>query len=51
MAPEKVDEMVDDPREDPEVEQMQDYLARGRLGRGTPNRMVGRLVWSLGPVV
>jgi len=41
MAPEKVDEMADDPREDPEVvvntflqhkslEQMQDYLARGR---------------------
>ena len=41
MAPEKVDEMADDPREDPEavvktflqhksLEQMQDYLARGR---------------------
>ena len=41
MAPEKMDEMADDPREDPEavvnaflqnksMEQMQDYLARGR---------------------
>ena len=41
MAPEKMDEMADDPREGPEavvnaflqhksLEQMQDYLARGR---------------------
>jgi hypothetical protein len=41
MAPEKKDDMADDPREDPEavvnafllhksLEQMQDYLARGR---------------------
>jgi hypothetical protein len=45
MAPERMDEMADDPREDPEavvnaflqnksMEQMQDYLARGRRFTG-----------------